>query len=234
MTLKSLSTLHCPNDDETQEFGHIRIFVLALLAIVSALTLSATAKRLETTPPAAPGPTVEAPAAVQDTPALPPEAAPVSLPGMSKKIEVLGTFLAKKYRVSSDVTQELVRTAYVEGKRVGVDPLLIIAVMAVESGFNPIAESMAGAQGLMQIIPRYHSDKLEDAQDGDGAMLDPETNIQVGARILKEYIQRGGSLAAGLQLYNGSSAGASNGYANKVLGEQQRLQQVVKRVRDEA
>jgi soluble lytic murein transglycosylase-like protein len=226
--------LEPPNPDETQEFGHIRIFILALLAVVSAVTLSATAKRLESTAPELPVPRMEAPAQTEETSAPVVETTPTVLPGMSKKVEALATFLAKKYRVSSDVTQDLVRTAYVEGKRVGVDPLLIVAVMAVESGFNPIAESVSGAQGLMQIIPRYHGDKLEDAEGGEGAMLDPETNIQVGARVLKEYIRRGGSLAAGLQLYNGSPADTSNGYANKVLGEQQRLQQVVRRIRDDA
>ena len=63
-------------------------------------------------------------------------------------------------------------------------------------------------------------------------MLDPNANIRLGARILKEYIRRGGTDIAGLQLYNGSSDDATNAYAVKVLGEKQRLQQAIQRVRE--
>ncbi|HKE41580.1 MAG TPA: transglycosylase SLT domain-containing protein, partial [Casimicrobiaceae bacterium] len=84
--------------------------------------------------------------------------------------------------------------------------------------------------GLMQVIPRYHADKL-DASAG-AAVLDPHTNIHVGARILKEYISRGGNEVAGLQLYNGSSADATNAYANRVLGEKHWLQDAMKRSRE--
>jgi soluble lytic murein transglycosylase-like protein len=80
------------------------------------------------------------------------------------------------------------------------------------------------------VIPRYHTDKF-DAARGE-SMLDPSRNIQLGARVLKEYIRRGGTDVAGLQLYNGASADASNVYANKVLGERQRLQESVRRGRD--
>ena len=63
-------------------------------------------------------------------------------------------------------------------------------------------------------------------------MLDPRTNIELGARVLKDYIRRGGTDAAGLQLYNGASSDASNLYANKVLGERQRLREAVRHGRD--
>jgi soluble lytic murein transglycosylase-like protein len=138
--------------------------------------------------------------------------------------------VARRYRISQEATREFVGTAYGEGRRIGLDPLLILAVMAVESRFNPIAQSDGGAIGLMQVIPRYHADKLDSARGG--SVLDPRTNIRLGARVLKDYIQRGGTEAAGLQLYNGASADASNGYANKVLGERQRLQEALHRSRE--
>ena len=81
---------------------------------------------------------------------------------------------------------------------VGLDPLLVLAMIAVESSFNPEASSSMGAKGLMQIIPRFHLAKLE-AYGGEDAVLDPESNIAAGTRILQEYVHRLGSLEAGLQ-----------------------------------
>jgi soluble lytic murein transglycosylase-like protein len=147
------------------------------------------------------------------------------------EIEAVASAVARKYRVSHEATREHVGTAYREGKAIGVDPLLIIAVMAVESRFNPIAQSDGGAIGLMQVIPRFHTDKFNAAR-GE-SVLDPRINIQLGARVLKEYIRRGGTDVAGLQLYNGASADASNVYANKVLGERQRIREAIRRGRDQ-
>jgi len=143
-----------------------------------------------------------------------------------REIEAVANAVARRYRISLEATRELVGTAYREGKVIGVDPLLIIAVMAVESRFNPIAQSDGGAIGLMQVIPRFHADKFDLAHGK--SMLDPRTNIELGARVLKDYIRRGGTDVAGLQLYNGASADAGNGYANKVLGERQRLREAVR------
>jgi len=147
------------------------------------------------------------------------------------EIEAVANAVARRYRISQEATREHVGTAYREGKAIGVDPLLIIAVMAVESRFNPIAQSDGGAIGLMQVIPRFHTDKFNAAR-GE-SVLDPRINIQLGARVLKEYIRRGGTDVAGLQLYNGASADASNVYANKVLGERQRIREAIRRGRDQ-
>lgn len=145
-----------------------------------------------------------------------------------KEIDTLARLVAKRYRISSEASRGLIAAAYREGRRVGLDPLLIVAVIAVESRFNPIAESNAGAQGLMQVIPGYHKDRLGAA--GVDSVLDPHDNIRLGAHILKEYIRRGGTEVAGLQIYNGATADASNAYAVKVLGEKQRLQQAIRRL----
>jgi hypothetical protein len=151
-------------------------------------------------------------------------------PSADPEIEAVANAVARRYRISLEATRELVGTAYREGKVIGVDPLLIIAVMAVESRFNPIAQSDGGAIGLMQVIPRFHADKFDVALGK--SVLDPRTNIQLGARVLKEYIKRGGTDAAGLQLYNGASADAGNAYANKVLGERLRLREAVRHGRE--
>ncbi|MEW5887438.1 MAG: transglycosylase SLT domain-containing protein [Pseudomonadota bacterium] len=152
--------------------------------------------------------------------ALPPELRPVV------------DYLARRYRVASQAIEPLATAAQAIGKRVGIDPLLILAVMAVESGFNPIAESPMGAQGLMQVMPRYHQDKLE--QSGGDSLLDPLVNIHVGAQVLKEYIRRNGSLEAGLDQYGGVVANSDVQYSARVLAEKQRLEAIAKRARASA
>jgi soluble lytic murein transglycosylase-like protein len=141
------------------------------------------------------------------------------------RYRVLSEYVARRYRVSQDMAFDLVGLAHKAGRELQLDPLLIIAVISVESGFNPIAESVAGAKGLMQIIPKYHGDKLEEF-GGPGAVFDPATNIQVGAQILKEYIRRTGNVGIGLQMYAGALGDEGDQYTNKVLGVKQRLQQV--------
>ena len=121
----------------------------------------------------------------------------------------------------------LVDITYETGDEIGVDPLLILAVMAIESRFNPIAESDSGAKGLMQVIPRYHLDKLE-GNDREHAALAPEVNIHLGGRVLKEYIDSTGSVEAGLQKYNGALWDGGNQYAQKILAERTRYLQVLR------
>jgi len=62
-------------------------------------------------------------------------------------------------------------------------------------------------------------------------MFDPQTNILVGAQILKEYLTRTGSLTTALQMYAGASSDLEDAYSLKVMSEKQRLQQVVNRIR---
>lgn len=141
------------------------------------------------------------------------------------RYRALAEYVAKRYRVSQDVAFDLVGLAHKTGRDLQVDPLLIIAVISVESSFNPIAESVAGAKGLMQIIPKYHGEKLA-GFGGPDAVFDPATNIQVGARILKEYMGLTGNLGSALQMYAGALSDTEDQYTNKVLSVKQRLQQV--------
>jgi soluble lytic murein transglycosylase-like protein len=147
----------------------------------------------------------------------------------SQKYRALANYVSRRYRIAPDVTEVFVGAAHEAGRQVGLDPLLILAVMAVESRFNPVAESLVGAKGLMQVVPRHHLDKLME-HGGEDAVLDPVTNIALGARILKEYIRRTGSLEAGLQFYNGALADPSSQYAQKVFAEKERFQQALRRI----
>jgi len=145
---------------------------------------------------------------------------------MDRRLQALANHLARRYRVAPEPIEELVHAAFAAGRLTQLDPLLILAVIAIESRFNPIAESDYGARGLMQVVPRFHLEKLA-GHGGEATLLEPHTNILVGTRILDEYIQRTGSLEAGLQLYAGAADDPARGYAQRVLAEQQRLMQVL-------
>ncbi len=162
-----------------------------------------------------------------DLPAAPPPT-PVALhrtrpgPDVVPRADQLAGVVARRYRVAQGAAAEVVEAAFREGTRHGLDPLLILAVIAVESRFNPIAESEQGAVGLMQVVPRFHMDKI--AALGAPSILLPEANIAVGARILKDAIRRAGNEPAGLQLYNGAVDDESQAYANRVLQERRRIE----------
>jgi soluble lytic murein transglycosylase-like protein len=135
-------------------------------------------------------------------------------------------WLSRRYRVAGDAANMLVATAYSTAHEIKLDPLLILAVMAIESGLNPFAESPVGAQGLMQVMSKVHHEKFQQ-MGGVQAALNPVANIRVGALILKDYVNRGGSVEAGLKTYVGAAAfDSDSGYGSRVLAEYRRLKQV--------
>jgi soluble lytic murein transglycosylase-like protein len=135
-------------------------------------------------------------------------------------------WLAKRYRVASDAANMLVATTYNTAKELHFDPLLILAVIAIESGFNPLAESPMGAKGLMQVMADVHHDKFRPL-GGVKAALNPVANIKVGATILRDYVRETGSLEGGLKRYVGAAAFENDaGYGWKVLAEYRRLKDV--------
>ncbi|MCC6210177.1 MAG: transglycosylase SLT domain-containing protein [Burkholderiales bacterium] len=155
---------------------------------------------------------------------------PGALGAQERDQRAIAEFLARRYRVAQDAVAGFVATAYRVGGEWKVDPLLLLAVMAVESRYNPVAESNLGAKGLMQVIPKFHADKLA-GHGGEGALLDPEVNIQVGAQILREYLRRFGETETALQMYAGAFDEPNSAYAFKVLAERARLQQALKQAR---
>lgn len=149
---------------------------------------------------------------------------PQALP---KQQAALAYWLSKKYNVAPEPLGALVAEAFESGARSKLDPTLILAVMAIESGFNPFAQSHVGAQGLMQVMTRIHSDKYQ-GFGGQLAAFDPVSNVRVGVKVLKDCIVRGGSVERGLQLYVGAGNMADDGgYGAKVIAEYNRLQGVI-------
>ena len=139
----------------------------------------------------------------------------------------LAFWLSRKYGVAPEPLSVLVAQAFEIGLKAKLDPTLILAVMAVESGFNPFAQSPVGAQGLMQVMTKVHTDKYE-GFGGKLAAFDPVTNLRVGVKVLQECIARAGSIEDGLKHYVGAANLPSDGgYAGKVMAEHARLSAVL-------
>ena len=159
-------------------------------------------------------------------PAAGARATAASLQQLPRSQAALATWIARRYKVAPEPVAALVQEAWSIGQRAGLDPTLILAIMAVESSFNPFAQSTVGAQGLMQVMTQVHDDKYE-AFGGTRAAFDPITNLRVGAQVLKECIERAGGLQEGLRFYVGAALLSSDGgYADKVLAEQAHMRNV--------
>lgn len=145
---------------------------------------------------------------------------------LTRQQAAVAHWISRRYRVAPEPISRLVKEAWSVGERAGIEPTLILAIMAIESSFNPFAQSSVGAQGLMQVMTKVHDDKYE-AFGGNLAAFDPVTNLRVGVQVLRECIQRAGSLEAGLRFYVGAANLVDDGgYANKVLAEQNHLKLV--------
>lgn len=135
-------------------------------------------------------------------------------------------WISRRYKVAPEPIGRLVQEAWSLGERARLDPTLILAIMAIESSFNPFAQSPVGAQGLMQVLTRVHDDKYE-AFGGTHAAFDPITNLRVGVQVLKECIARAGGLHEGLKYYVGAALHDNDGgYVGRVLMEQSHLRAV--------
>jgi hypothetical protein len=148
------------------------------------------------------------------------------LNALTRQQATLATWIARRYKVAPEPIGALVREAWSIGNRAGLDPTLILAIMAVESSFNPFAQSAVGAQGLMQVMKRVHDDKYVPF-GGTHAAFDPISNLRVGVLVLKECISRAGSVQEGLRHYVGAALiEGDGGYVGRVLSEQAHMRSV--------
>ncbi len=152
-----------------------------------------------------------------------PQALDSNLMGSLQNQRAVADFFEKKYSLDRSKIEEYVSNTILIAKEVNIDPVLLLAVISVESNFNPNTKSHAGAEGLMQVMTSVHKDKYA-IFGGTSQAVKPEVNIRVGAYILKYLIATAGSLRNGLKYYVGAAnADDDGGYADKVMAERNRL-----------
>lgn len=142
-----------------------------------------------------------------------------------------------RIELSSDATWQLAETILEESKRYSLEPMLVVAVIKVESQFRHKAVSRAGARGLMQILPWVgHSlaeqIELEDWK-GTQSLDDPVTNIKIGIFYVAYLKERFKTINLALTAYNRGPTAVSrrlvgsevlpSGYARRVLSAYHRL-----------
>jgi soluble lytic murein transglycosylase-like protein len=123
-----------------------------------------------------------------------------------------------KRRVSYNKAARIVNTVYKNSDKTGVDPLIILGMITKESMFNPNAQSFYGAQGLMQVVPRYHRAALKKR-----SAFDIDVNIEVGSAYIKYCFQNRKTFNGAMNCYSG---GAKN-YASYVKERHKELKQVI-------
>jgi soluble lytic murein transglycosylase-like protein len=154
---------------------------------------------------------------------LDPQALDSNLMGSLQNQRAIADFYEKKYKLERAKIEEYVSNTILIAKEVNIDPVLLLAVISVESNFNPNTKSQAGAEGLMQVMTAVHKDKYA-LYGGTSEAVKPEVNIRVGAYILKYLIATAGSLRNGLKYYVGAAnAEDDGGYADKVISERNQL-----------
>jgi soluble lytic murein transglycosylase-like protein len=152
-----------------------------------------------------------------------PQALDSNLMGSIQNQRAVADFFEKKYKLDRSKIEEYVSNTILIAKEVNIDPVLLLAVISVESNFNPNTKSHAGAEGLMQVMTSVHKDKYA-LYGGTTEAVKPEVNIRVGAYILKYLIATAGSLRNGLKYYVGAAnAEDDGGYTDKVMAERNRL-----------
>ena len=153
----------------------------------------------------------------------------VSQTDLEKEFEKtrVAKWISRKYKVSNEAVREIVEISFSAGDKFEVDPYVVIAVIAIESSFNPLAESGAGALGLMQVMPLIHRKKFE-KYGGFEKSLDVKVNIYVGTEILKNFYLRYGNYQRALLAYVGVSQNSNSSYPKKVLRLRDRLKKLIK------
>lgn len=134
----------------------------------------------------------------------------------------MALYLSRAYKVPQNRIEQIVDAAVEAGRQNDIDPLLLLSIAAAESNFDPNAKNRrSGASGLMQVMPKIHARRFSRKE---GGVFDIDANLQVGAELLRELIDKTGSLQRGLKHYVGAALLSHDaGYGNKITREHSRL-----------
>lgn len=150
-----------------------------------------------------------------------------SVKGLQKNQLAITYSLSRRYRVSPEPIAALVTEAWEVGERSQIAPTLLLAIMAIESKFNPFTAGTQGAMGLMQIDPDARATELSPF-GGRLAVFDPVTNLRVGARHLQDLMLQSETMEEALRQYAISSGQSEVGpYVERVLNEQKLLDKML-------
>jgi soluble lytic murein transglycosylase-like protein len=140
------------------------------------------------------------------------------------KSEYIGYIQKSNPTVKEKDARDIVLATLKWANQYKLDEKLILAVAKVESNFYNHAISPSGAYGLMQVIPVWHKDKILAARKdvGNPELFNISTNIYLGARVLKDCVDKTTGLNKALLCY----AGNTSGYDQKVLAEYSKLQKI--------
>lgn len=136
-------------------------------------------------------------------------------------------YIHNKYRINYNDAEKIVEQAYIHGNKHNIEPSLIIGIIEHESAFKKNIVSKANAVGLMQIVPKYHRQRIANITNKNNQTIQHiETNIELGTNILKDYINRYSNIGRALQAYNGSHN--SNRYSRVVFRKQNNIENIMK------
>lgn len=137
--------------------------------------------------------------------------------------------------------RDVARAIDEEARQAGLDPLLMLALIHVESSFDPGAVSDAGAIGLMQLRERTLHREIERAGLAPADPRDPVANVRAGTRYLRRLVTAFGSTDLALMAYNagpnrilsyyraGDIPERFHGYPRRIRSERERLRSMVER-----
>jgi len=128
------------------------------------------------------------------------------------KLESQAEKLAQAYHLNFNWALFVITASKEEAIAQHIPHSLVLAVIAQESDFNPEAKSSAGAVSLMQVIPRWHLEKIKEGE----SIWNPRVNMRVGAEVLKQCLTQRGTVRDALQQYNGNRSDVSYRYSRKV------------------
>jgi len=148
-------------------------------------------------------------------------------PNLEQTQQTVIRYITTKYKnVSRQDAYNITKSAFEHARNNNIDPTLLLGLIEKESSFQKHTTSKLNAQGLMQVIPRWHRATIARVVNKNGGDIKSiHNNIEIGTFILKTNLQKYHSIPRALQAYNGSHNGTS--YSRQVLNFQNNIKRAI-------